>query len=84
MLRIGIGYDLHRLVENRPLILGGEIIPFSHGLEGHSDADVLVHALMDALPARQAWVTSGAIFHPGRAAIATFPARRCCDSEKLS
>lgn len=47
--RIGHGYDLHRLVENRPLILGGVKIEYEKGLLGHSDADVLVHALMDAL-----------------------------------
>lgn len=49
MLRIGIGYDAHRLVEGRPLIIGGVSIPFGKGLEGHSDADVLAHAIMDAL-----------------------------------
>lgn len=48
-LRIGHGYDVHRLVENRKLILGGVEIPYSLGLLGHSDADVLVHAVMDAL-----------------------------------
>lgn len=48
-MRIGIGYDVHKLVEGRPLILGGVEIPFSKGLLGHSDADVLVHAVMDAL-----------------------------------
>jgi len=48
-VRIGIGYDVHKLVEGRPLILGGVEIPFSKGLLGHSDADVLVHAVMDAL-----------------------------------
>lgn len=48
-LRIGHGYDIHRLVEGRPLILGGVTIDHSLGLDGHSDADVLVHALMDAL-----------------------------------
>ncbi len=46
---IGIGYDVHRLVEGRPLVLGGVQIPFEKGLDGHSDADVLLHALMDAL-----------------------------------
>lgn len=49
MIRIGSGYDVHRLVENRPLILGGVKIKNSLGLLGHSDADVLVHAIMDAL-----------------------------------
>ena len=48
-LRIGHGYDVHRLVADRKLILGGVNIPFDRGLEGHSDADVLVHAVMDAL-----------------------------------
>ena len=48
-MRIGFGYDVHRLVEGRPLILGGEEIPYAKGLLGHSDADVLIHALMDAL-----------------------------------
>ncbi|MBR1814533.1 MAG: 2-C-methyl-D-erythritol 2,4-cyclodiphosphate synthase [Lachnospiraceae bacterium] len=48
-MRIGMGYDVHRLVENRPLILGGVRIPYDKGLLGHSDADVLVHAIMDAL-----------------------------------
>ena len=48
-MRIGIGYDVHRLVEGRPLILGGVEIPHKMGLLGHSDADVLVHAIMDAM-----------------------------------
>lgn len=48
-VRIGYGYDVHRLVENRPLILGGVEIPFEKGLAGHSDADVLLHAIADAL-----------------------------------
>ena len=47
--RIGFGYDVHRLTDDRPLILGGIEIPFEQGLAGHSDADVLLHALMDAL-----------------------------------
>ena len=45
----GIGYDVHRFAENRPLILGGVEIPHSHGLDGHSDADVLCHAIADAI-----------------------------------
>lgn len=49
MLRIGHGYDVHRLVENRKLILGGVEIPHDKGLLGHSDADVLIHAVMDAM-----------------------------------
>jgi 2-C-methyl-D-erythritol 2,4-cyclodiphosphate synthase len=48
-MRIGHGYDVHRLVENRKLILGGVEIPWEKGLAGHSDADVLLHAVMDAL-----------------------------------
>ena len=48
-MRIGHGYDVHRLVPDRKLILGGVDIPYEKGLLGHSDADVLVHALMDAL-----------------------------------
>ncbi|MBQ8893018.1 MAG: 2-C-methyl-D-erythritol 2,4-cyclodiphosphate synthase [Clostridia bacterium] len=48
-MRIGHGYDVHRLVEERALILGGVTIPFEKGLLGHSDADVLTHALMDAM-----------------------------------
>ena len=48
-MRVGMGYDVHRLVEGRKLILGGVEVPYTHGLLGHSDADVLVHAVMDAL-----------------------------------
>ena len=49
MFKIGHGYDVHRLVEGRPLILGGVKIPYERGLLGHSDADVLLHAVMDAV-----------------------------------
>ena len=48
-MRVGLGYDVHKLVENRKLILGGVEIPYEKGLLGHSDADVLLHAIMDAL-----------------------------------
>ena len=48
-LRVGHGYDVHRLVEERPLVLGGVTVPYEKGLLGHSDADVLTHAVMDAL-----------------------------------
>ena len=48
-LRIGQGFDVHALVEDRPLILGGVTIPHTHGLKGHSDADALLHAITDAL-----------------------------------
>lgn len=49
MIRVGMGYDVHKLVEGRDLILGGVNIPWEKGLLGHSDADVLLHAIMDAL-----------------------------------
>jgi len=48
-MRIGIGIDIHRFEDNRPLILGGITVPYSQGLAGHSDADVLTHAVMDAI-----------------------------------
>ncbi|MCH8960706.1 MAG: 2-C-methyl-D-erythritol 2,4-cyclodiphosphate synthase [Bacteroidetes bacterium] len=48
-MRIGFGYDVHRLVEGRPLVLGGVRVPHEWGLDGHSDADVLLHAIADAL-----------------------------------
>jgi 2-C-methyl-D-erythritol 2,4-cyclodiphosphate synthase len=49
MTRVGLGYDVHRFAAGRPLVLGGVTIPWEQGLEGHSDADVLTHAIMDAL-----------------------------------
>jgi len=49
MMKIGIGYDVHRLVPNRKLVIGGVEIPFNLGLDGHSDADVLIHAVMDSV-----------------------------------
>ena len=49
MFKIGLGYDIHRLVEDRDLIIGGVKIPYEKGLLGHSDADVLIHAIIDAL-----------------------------------
>lgn len=61
-MRIGHGYDVHRLTQGRRLILGGENIPFELGLEGHSDADVLVHALMDALLGAAALRDIGVLF----------------------
>ena len=48
-MRIGVGYDVHRFAAGRPLVLGGVTVPFPKGLEGHSDADVLLHAICDAL-----------------------------------
>ena len=61
-LRIGHGYDVHRLAEGRPLILGGVNVPFNKGLDGHSDADVPVHAIMDALLGAAALGDIGKLF----------------------
>ena len=61
-MRIGHGYDVHRLVEGRKLILGGVEIPYEKGLLGHSDADVLTHALMDALLGAAALGDIGQLF----------------------
>ena len=61
-MRIGQGYDVHRLVSNRKLILGGVEIPFEKGLDGHSDADVLVHAVMDAMLGAAALGDIGKLF----------------------
>lgn len=61
-MRIGFGYDVHRLVEGRPLILGGIRIPFEKGLDGHSDADVLLHAIADALLGAAALGDIGVLF----------------------
>lgn len=62
MIRIGHGYDVHRLKEGRKLILGGVEIPYVSGLDGHSDADVLTHALMDALLGAAALGDIGKLF----------------------
>ena len=62
MMRIGHGYDVHRLTAGRKLILGGVQIPFEKGLDGHSDADVLVHAVMDALLGAAALGDIGLLF----------------------
>ena len=61
-LRVGIGYDLHRLEEKRDLIIGGVKIPYEKGLLGHSDADVLVHAIIDALLGAVALPDIGTLF----------------------
>ncbi len=61
-MRIGHGYDVHRLAEGRSLVLGGVVIPYARGLLGHSDADVLVHALMDALLGAAAMGDIGQLF----------------------
>lgn len=60
--RIGIGYDIHRLEENRDLIIGGVKIPYEKGLFGHSDADVLIHAIIDALLGAAGLPDIGTIF----------------------
>lgn len=67
-MRIGHGYDVHRLVEERKLILGGVDIPYEKGLLGHSDADVLVHALMDAMLGALALGDIGKLFPDSDAA----------------
>ena len=76
-MRIGHGYDVHRLVEGRKLILGGVEIPFEKGLLGHSDADVLLHALMDAL------LGAAALGDIGRHFPDSDPAYRGADSTVL-
>ena len=76
-MRIGSGFDVHRLTENRKLILGGVDIPFEKGLDGHSDADVLVHALMDAILGALCLGDIGGHFPPGDEAY------RGADSMKL-
>ena len=65
-MRIGQGYDVHKLTEGRDLILGGVKIPYEKGLLGHSDADVLVHAVMDALLGAAALGDIGQHFSPIR------------------
>ena len=62
--RIGQGYDVHQLVEGRPLIIGGVNIPYERGLLGHSDADVLLHAITDALLGAVAAPDIGSLFSP--------------------
>jgi 2-C-methyl-D-erythritol 2,4-cyclodiphosphate synthase len=76
-LRMGIGYDVHELVPGRKCILGGVEIPFDKGLLGHSDADVLIHAMMDALLGALAMGDIGHLFPD------TDPAYKDCDSTKL-
>lgn len=63
--RVGLGFDAHRLVEGRALVLGGERIDYERGLEGHSDGDALLHALTDALLGAVAAPDIGALFPPG-------------------
>ena len=76
-MRIGHGYDVHRLVPDRALILGGVNIPYDLGLDGHSDADVLLHAVMDAL------LGAAALGDIGRHFPDTDPAYKGADSGKL-
>ena len=76
-MRIGHGYDVHRLTEGRDLILGGVKIPYEKGLLGHSDADVLLHAVMDAL------LGAAALGDIGRHFPDTDPAYKGIDSRKL-
>jgi 2-C-methyl-D-erythritol 2,4-cyclodiphosphate synthase len=65
MMRIGMGYDAHRFEAGRPLVLGGVVIPNESGLAGHSDADVLVHAISDALLGACGQPDIGVLFPPG-------------------
>ena len=76
-MRVGIGYDLHRLEEGRPLILGGVHIPFEKGLAGHSDGDALAHAIADAL------LGAAALGDIGRHFPDTDPAYKDADSLAL-
>lgn len=69
MQRSGIGYDVHRFAEGRPLILGGVIIPHDKGLDGHSDADVLSHAIADAILGALGLNDIGFYFPPSDASI---------------
>lgn len=64
-MRVGTGFDIHRLVEGQPLILGGVTIPFEKGLEGHSDGDALTHAVVDALLGAACLGDIGVHFPPG-------------------
>lgn len=75
--RIGQGYDVHALVQGRPLIIGGVTIPHTHGLQGHSDADVLLHAITDAV------LGAAALGDIGRHFPDTDPAYRGADSRVL-
>ncbi len=64
-MRVGIGYDIHRLVEERPLVLGGIVIPHYKGLVGHSDGDVLLHAIADSMLGAAGLGDIGSHFPPG-------------------
>ncbi len=75
MIRTGIGYDIHRFAENRRLMLGGIEIPSERGLAGHSDADVVLHALADALLGAAALGDIGHLFPPSDPSIAGIDSR---------
>lgn len=77
MIRIGLGYDLHRLVEGRPLMLGGVEIPFMKGEDGHSDGDALLHAITDAVLGASGMGDIGELFPPSD------PRWKGADSRKL-
>ena len=77
-LRIGHGYDVHRLTEGRALILGGVTIPYEKGLLGHSDADVLTHAVMDALLGAAALGDFLLRVHLEQTNLPAFPVWSCC------
>jgi len=81
--RVGIGYDLHRLVEGRRLVLGGVEIPFERGLEGHSDADVLCHAVTDAILGAAGAGDIGRHFLTPTNAGAAHRASTCCARRSL-
>jgi 2-C-methyl-D-erythritol 2,4-cyclodiphosphate synthase/2-C-methyl-D-erythritol 4-phosphate cytidylyltransferase/2-C-methyl-D-erythritol 2,4-cyclodiphosphate synthase len=77
MIRVGVGYDIHRLKKGRRFLLGGVEIPFSKGEEGHSDADVLAHAVCDAILGASGLGDIGELYPP------TDPAFKDCDSMLL-
>ena len=64
MIRVGLGYDIHRLIEGRKLILGGVVLPFEKGEDGHSDGDVLFHAITDAILGASGLGDIGSFFPP--------------------
>ena len=76
-MRVGIGHDTHRLVEGRPLVLGGVTVPHSRGLAGHSDGDVVLHAVADALLGAAALGDIGELFPD------TDPRHRGIDSAEI-
>ncbi len=74
-IRIGLGYDLHRLTEGRPLVLGGVTVPAPFGEDGHSDGDVLIHAVIDALLGAAALGDIGMHFPPSDASFKDIDSR---------